>query len=340
VTARYDFNQQWAIRGTVSNGFRAPTLAEEYYSGTNVGPTFAEAQLPPNSPAALDAGFKPLQPEKSVNVSGGIVAHPAPHLQFTIDAYDIQLNDRIEVTNAFYGEFAGVVIDPNILNTIAARGVQIQPGLRSVAIATFTNAADTNTIGLDLTANYASDFDQYGHVDWTVGFNYNHTKFTKILPLPADAVGTGPVAAGLGQVAGAPLITPFGQSDLVDAVPEEKLILQAYWTLGQWSVNLRESIYGSEFENTDAPGLNGGVGGAFTETIPATGITDLDVGFRVTKNLKLDLGANNLFNQFPTKAPVIGGQPADGNLVFSVPYQFSPYGDNGGYYYGRVTFSW
>jgi iron complex outermembrane receptor protein len=340
LTARYDFNPMFALRGTVSNGFRAPTLAEEYYSGTNVGPTFAEAQLPPNSAAALASGFQPLKPERSDSFSVGFVAHPVDRMQVTLDFYDIQLDDRIEVTNAFFGEFGGTVIDSNILTTVADRGVTIQPALRSIAIATFTNAADTNTIGLDLTANYATDFDAYGHVDWTAGFNFNHTKFTKILPLPAAAACTLAQCVGLGQTPGSSLITPDGQSDLADATPDWKLILQAYWTLDKWSVNLRETVYGPEYELTDAPGLNGGVGATFKENIGATPITDLDIGYKLFKNVKIDVGANNLFNTFPPRSPIFGGQPADGGLLFGVPYQFSPWGTNGGYYYGRFTVSW
>ena len=59
VTVRYDFNPKFAVRGTISNGFRAPTLAEEYYSGINVGPTSASGQFPPNSAAAKNAGHSP-----------------------------------------------------------------------------------------------------------------------------------------------------------------------------------------------------------------------------------------------------------------------------------------
>jgi len=94
--------------------------------------------------------------------------------------YDIELRDRIEVTNTYYGEISGTLIDQNILNTMAARGVAIQPSLRSIGIATFANAGNTNTTGLDLTGNYASDFDNYGQVDWTLGFNFNRSYFTKI----------------------------------------------------------------------------------------------------------------------------------------------------------------
>lgn len=339
-TARYDFNPQFALRGTISNGFRAPTLAEEYYSSTQVSPVLAVAQLPPNSAAALDAGFKPLGPEKSVNYSVGFVTHPVEHMQITLDAYDIQLHDRIEPTNAFYGEFSGSVIDNNILNTVAARGVAILPGLQSIGISTFTNAASTNTVGIDLTGNYASDLRAYGHVDWTAGFNYNHSRFTSIASLPAAAACGNATCAALGQTPGASLITPEGQSDLINATPQEKVILQGLWTLGDWSVNLRETLYGPTHELTVAPGLSSGNGGQFVEQVNTTGITDLDIGYKVTKHLQVDVGANNLFNKFPPRAPVFGGQPADGLLVFNVPYTFAPWGINGGYYYGRVTLNW
>jgi iron complex outermembrane receptor protein len=357
LTARYDFSAAFALRGTVSNGFRAPTLAEEYYSGTNVGPNQAEAQLPPNSPAAKLAGFEPLKPEKSVNLSIGAVAHPLPRLQVTVDAYNIQLNNRIEVTNSLQGLYNGELINSGILDTVAARGVTIQPNLRSVGFSAFANAASTNTSGVDLTANYASDFSEFGHVDWTVGFNWNHTYFTKLASLPGLAATPAPTplpahptaaqvatynaqeaayaeAQNLGQTPGSPLLTGSALSALTTMIPEEKTILQALWTKDKWSVNLRETIYGRSSSIAFAPGANGA---EFIESIPITGITDLDVGFKLTSFLKIDLGANNLFNTLPPKAPVIGGQPADGGLVFNLPYTFSPWGINGGYYYGRVT---
>ncbi len=107
LTARYDFSPAFAIRGTVSTGFRAPTLAEEYYSATNVAPTFAVVNLPPNSAAAAAAGFSPLKPEKSDNYSVGFVAHPMDRMQFTADAYEIDIRDRIINTGTLVGA-AGV----------------------------------------------------------------------------------------------------------------------------------------------------------------------------------------------------------------------------------------
>ncbi|HEX4179894.1 MAG TPA: TonB-dependent receptor [Caulobacteraceae bacterium] len=351
ATVRYDFNPMIAIRGTVSSGFRAPTLAEEFYSGTNVSPSSADVQLPPNSAAAAVAGFHPLHPEQSDNYSVGFVVHPLPGLQATVDFYDIELKDRILASGFIFGTNtlcepmsatpgangsactqsngqAGthqiVTISQGVLNAIKARGVTLDSGLSYTGISVFTNAATTRTQGIEATVNYASDFGEYGHVDWTADLNYNTTRIIKLIPLPLQVQNM-----AFGQVSSQ---TANAASALTTATPQEKVILQAYWTLDKFSVNLRETVYGptAQFTATATP---------FFEKIDTTGITDIDIGYKIFHNLKLDIGANNLFNQFPPRTPTINGSPVDGGHVFNAPYTFSPWGINGGYYYGRVTFN-
>jgi iron complex outermembrane receptor protein len=351
VTARYDFNPMIAVRGTASTGFRAPTLAEEYYSGTNVSPTSADVQLPPNSSAATFAGFGALKPEQSDNYSLGVVLHPIPRLQITADAYSILIKDRILVSGFLFGEEAGCTaakpsvgctatqyspdtVSAGVLQAIQNRGVQLDNGLSYAGISIFANAANTRTDGLEATATYSSDFGEYGHVDWSLGFNYNKTDITKLDALPSAVANV-----AFGQTA---LLNAAALSGLTDSTPREKAILQAYWTFHQWSVNLRETIYGSSSEMTSFNGSGEGLY-AFKETIPATGITDIEIAYRVTPQIKLSIGANNLFNQFPPTTPNhLQGttlEPVNGALVWNVPYNFSPYGINGGYYYGRATFT-
>jgi iron complex outermembrane receptor protein len=335
LTARYDFNPAFAVRGTISTGFRAPTIAEEFYSGTNVSPTSAFVSLPPNSASALLAGFQPLSPEKSTNYSIGFVAHPMEHMQITLDGYDIELRNRIVETGSIYGTFTftgsiPTLISPGVLNAITSRGVTLDSGLSYTGIQLFTNGASTRTLGLDLTANYATDFDEWGHVDWTVGFNYNNTTVTKVGVLPA-AVSTpsGGTIGTLGQFG--PILNAVAISALTKETPQEKAILQALWTKGPFSLNLRADIYGpSSLEVQGGSGL-------FNEQIQTTGIIDIDVGYKFTDKIKLDIGANNLFDTMPPKVPLAGGTPVDGALVYNVPYTFAPWGSNGGYYYGRVT---
>jgi len=337
LTARYDFNPMFAIRGTVSTGFRAPTLAEEYYSSTNVGPTFGYVQLPPNSPAAAATGFSPLKPEKSDNYSVGFVAHPADRLQITADVYEIDIRDRIINSNPLIGLENGVVVSQGIYTATLNHG-GIPPGVSYVGIQIFNNGANTRTRGAELTANYSSDFGDMGHVDWTAGFNYNETTVTKILSLPA-AVYSPPINSVL--------LGPNALSALTQSTPKEKLVLGAYWTLGKWGVNLRDTVFGpsSQLVSLDGTG-NSYPGNPATDLkIPVTSITDLDISYKITSALIFAVGANNLFNHRPPTVPTITNpntgamQPADGNHVYGEPDQFSPFGINGGYYYGRVTYS-
>jgi iron complex outermembrane receptor protein len=334
ITVRYDFNSMLAIRGTVSSGFRAPTLAEERYSGTNVSPTSADVVLPANSAPALLAGFGPLKPELSNNYSIGFVAHPLPNLQLTADYYNILIRDRILESGFLYGTCCSFnpgatppvfpqVISQGVLNAIAAKGVSLDQGLSYTGISLFANAANTRTQGVEVTANYATDFGDYGHVDWSIGFNYNQTDITHVIPLPTQVLNV-----AFGQTA---FLTPNASSALTTATPREKAILQANWSWQKFTVNLRETIYGpvSQYTATSNPVLL---------SIGTTGITDLSIGYNFTSWARLDVGANNLFNIIPPLVPTgSNGKPVDGGRVFNVPLGISPWGQNGGYWYGRIT---
>jgi iron complex outermembrane receptor protein len=104
LTTRYDFSPAFALRGTVSTGFRAPTLAESGYSATNVGPTSATVQLAPSSPGSAAAGFGALKPEKSRNFSVGTVIRPAPRLVMSLDGYIIKIKNRIVSSGGITGQ--------------------------------------------------------------------------------------------------------------------------------------------------------------------------------------------------------------------------------------------
>ncbi|MGZ3402524.1 MAG: TonB-dependent receptor plug domain-containing protein [Phenylobacterium sp.] len=333
LTARYDFSPMFALRGTISNGFRAPTQAEEFYSATNVAPTFAVVQLPANSAAAALAGFSPLKPEKSTNYSVGFVAHPGDGLQITFDAYQIEIRNRIVATGTLLGLNNGTVVSPGVLKAIAAHGNVLDPGVTYVGISVFTNGANTRTDGAELTANYASDFGEMCHVDWSLGVNYNKTTLTKQFPLPAAVT-----SVAIGQTV---LLGPNAVDTLTTAVPREKVVAGAFWTLGKWSANLRDTVFG---ETSERYSLDGTGNGGVKTRIPVTSITDLEVDYAIRDDLKLAVGANNLFDHHPPAMPNVsngsgGVRPADGNNVYGEPLQYSPFGINGGYYYGRITFT-
>ncbi len=147
--ARYDFSSAYAVRGTFSNGFRAPTLAEEYYSSTNVGPSTAFVQLPPNSAGAGFLGLgNGLQPEKSTSFSLGFVFRPTEKLTGTVDFYQTIIRNRIVGTGSLYGTVNGIAT-PNataINDAIAANGNQLDPAVvqnGTTGVNIFTNGVGT-----------------------------------------------------------------------------------------------------------------------------------------------------------------------------------------------------
>ncbi len=322
LTSRYDFTPEFALRGTFSTGFRAPTLAEAYYSATNVSPSSAFVQLPPNSEAAKLVGIEGLKPEDSTNYSLGLVLRPSPQLTMTLDAYQIDIKDRIVGSGQLFGTGSTTQNSAAVVAAIKANGNVLDPSVTSTGIAIFSNGLDTRTRGAELTLAHPSDFN-WGHVDWTLGANYNKTDVTKVNPTPA------PLAPQL-------LYNPTSISDLETASPKYRTVVGALWTRDRLSVNLRETVYGPSSRQVNL------TGGPYFETrIGVTPITDLEITYQASA-LKLSAGASNLFNRYPdkTNSDLMAVYLAAKNTAAVGIYPtFSPFGINGGYYYGRLVYS-
>ncbi|HBI67606.1 MAG TPA: TonB-dependent receptor, partial [Massilia sp.] len=323
LTSRYDFSPAFALRGTFSNGFRAPTLAESYYSATNVSPRSAFVQLAPNSPGARLVGIDGLKPEKSTNLSAGLVLNPAPGVTVTLDAYQIKIRDRIVGSGALYGS-GGAVNSPAVTAAILANGNVLDPTVVETGINIFSNAIDTRSRGLELVATKSSNYGNYGRVDWSAAANYNTVKVTKINQAPS-------------QLQPQVLLDATAISDIETASPKMRVNLGALWRSGAWTVNLREAIYGksSEMQSPD--------GGAtyFKSEIGTLAVTDLEVSYRLSNAWTVSVGANNLFNKYPDQVNAevlrIQRENLDNGAVTIYP-SFSPIGINGGYYYARANF--
>jgi iron complex outermembrane receptor protein len=332
-TARYDFSPQFAIRETISNGFRAPTLAEEYYSSTNVGPSSAFVQLPPNSVGGKLLGLgNGLQPEKSINYSLGFVFKPIPALTMTLDLYQINVTNRIVNTQDVFALENGAATPaaPFINAAITANGTTLAPGLLYTGIEVFANGIDTRTRGADFVMDFPVDY-AVGHVTYTIGATFNETDVTKV-PSPPAAF-TGQAFYDIAAI-----------SDLTTANPKYIVNLGAAYSFEKLTVTLTEKIYGpaSEYENDNGDNPTGN-SEYFRSSMGVTPITNLDVGFNATKNVKFSIGAINLFNRFPPNenATLTAHYFAyDNNSAASNKEGFSPFGIDGGFYYAKASFSW
>ena len=148
--------------------------------------------------------------------------------------------------------------------------------------------------------------------------------------------GLGPVLTDTNGVTSA--IALFDQttiSNLVSASPKVKIVGGAFYTLGRFSATLRETLYGKSSELLSPDG-----GTFYRQTIKTAAISDIELNYKLTKFLELSAGANNLFNKKPPHVLVLAnGTITDGGAVYDAPLSFSPYGINGGYYYGRINFN-
>ena len=349
LTVRYDLVPALAIRGTASSGFRAPTLAEEYYTTTNVSPDSATVQLQPNSKASADLGLGNLKPETSTNFSVGFVFKPLPTLVSTLDLYQISIHNRIVSTGTLNSVVNGTpvgTLGPNGLNAIAQAildsgnqsPAQIVPG-GSYAVTLFTNGVDTRTRGADFTLDLPVDY-ALAKVDWSVGATYSDTVVTSVRGNPAALAGSPLFATG------SSLFDQAALSDLTSASPRYVINLGANASVGKLNVNLREQIYGpsSEYESNGGHSLavpNGSVVTYIDNRVGLSPITNLDIGYEVLSGLSLSVGANNAFNRYPNRvnsALINGFAAAYNRSTVGIYPGFSPYGFNGGFYYFRATY--
>lgn len=314
---RYDPLPWLGLRATISNGFHAPTLAQEYYSAVAVSPTAARGIIAANSPGARANGANALKPERSTNVSGGIVLEPVKRLHITADVYQINLRDQILPGGNVYGTDA--------LSALQMNGFTLPSDAAtwgsSLSTHWFANVASTRTQGLDITATYPTELSPtIGRIDWDVGINLNRTRLTH---QSAAADGT-------------PLLTAQSIAYITTAYPRSKMIWGGRFTSsnGKWTIGVHEIRWGqttSELTDYTGPTNSASVSAySFTQfhNTPKF-VTNLDITYRVMPQLSFTLGANNLFNALPSRVP-------DSNRYLGVPQYYmstSQLGINGGFYY-------
>ena len=272
LAARLKASDNVNIRGSLSTGFRAPSLAQIYYNlkFTNfVGGQALESLLSPNnSPVTASFGIGPLKEEKAFNAALGFTAKFG-QFTATIDGYYIAVKDRIVLTGNFDA--------PQIPNVEAAQF--------------FANGADTKTTGLDVILSWKTNIGEDSSFGATFLGNFNDMKIDKVLNGSLDEQ------------------TFFGERDkafLLASAPDSKLSLNLNYNKNWFDVGLTFTRFSEvqllDFQMFEDPADYGGFNQqiiAATDTYEAKMVTDLNLGFRLSENLKLNAGSNNLFNVYP-----------------------------------------
>ncbi len=343
LATRFEVAKPFAIRGSISTGFHAPHLAQQWFSSTATnfisGVPFENKTFPVADPVARALGASNLKPETSVNQSVGLTWQPVEAFTSSVDFYQIKIEDRIGLSSNFTGTA--------IQNFLTAQGLFGTTGGRY-----FTNAVDTRTRGLDANARYVHRLGQGHRLTFTGGLNINHTEVTKTKATPAQLAALGVTT---------PLFDQTEKIRLVRGQPRDTVRVSVAYDVGKWSFLAQTARYGTHdyvhFASA-TPAQVAALSGDNTYTLPTDPVsansqlvqrygrvfgTDVDVTYRASRQCSFSLGANNVFNTYPDKtlpSRVINGVAFNGNdNGGSAPYLLnaSPLGMNGITYYTKVS---
>lgn len=277
LATRYKVTSWIGVRGSVSTGFRAPDLAQTYF--TQVSTTFVAGQATDvltasNVSAASRAlGIPKLKQERSESYAVGITSQPISRLELTLDAYQVDIRDRIVITGLFSS--TSPTIPADLREALRATG--------ATQASFFYNAANTRTKGLELTANYKFPVAK-GTFTITAAGVLSKTMLQQI--------NTPPLLKGQEDV----VISETEKARITTQVPQQKFTLMGIYSVGKFNFMARVVYFG---EVTTASRLS-----ATTfqyQTFKPKYITDISIGYKILPSLQFTAGVNNLFDIYPDK---------------------------------------
>ena len=315
ASARYAFTPTFALRGTASNGFRAPSLAQSFYTITTTNTLLVNGAsalvetgtFPVGSAAARALGATSLKAEKARNLSIGAQWQPNRNWTTTVDLYRIDIDDRIVFSSNL--QLANA---PALSSALAAQNVFVG------AARYFTNAVDTRTKGVDIVSTYRLNLDGGARADLTLGYNHNDNAVRRVADTPA-------VLAAQKLL----LVDRQSVNRLTVGSPKDKLSLTGDYTNNIWNARAVVTRYG-EFTvpQNDA---------ALDQNYDPQWVLDLAASVRVASQWRLTAGIDNVTNRYPAQVTSLANLNANGTQPYSV---WAPNGFNGRYFYLKAGYTW
>jgi iron complex outermembrane receptor protein len=311
IAARYKLSDRVAIRGSVNNGFRAPSLPQRYYTVLNKNLVNRGGVLTPSisalfrndSPEAQAFGIPNLTAERSVNVSGGITAALSNTIRMTVDAYWIQIRNRIVVSGRF----------DTTKNQVVKEILRPFIGITSAQF--FVNAINTKTKGVDVVLNGNWKV-KNGALIAMLGANFTQTR------LFGDIKAAGKLAAD--SINTNILFNREERARLEIGQPDSKIVFSLNYKTNKFGVLVRNTRFGETGTRFNNPVLNP------DENFSSKLLTDLNLSFTPKSWLTFTAGANNIFDVYPDRIQDVRNT-AEGVNIYSL--EATPFGFYGGYYF-------
>lgn len=329
LSTRFDVNDSLGFRATASNGFHAPALVTQSFSGTFDSVGTINRLAPAGTPEALALGGVALQPEKSDNLSFGVSWSPGRNSHVALDLYRIDVDGRIALSPQIGYDKSDPAnpVDASgrplsaqqvaIIDGLIA-GAGLQPNADIYYVRYFNNAGDTRTEGVDLTFEAITDSERFGRFRWTLAANYNRTKLLRVAELPGE----------LQALPHIDLLSAAAQLALTERAPRRKDILSVNWNRNGWHAGVRLKHFGELRRQ----------GNSIDYTLPATWLTDINAGYGFTSGIGIDVGVDNVFDKYPSRIPD-EYRTVNSRAQYQYAYDNSgPAGLLGGYWYARLSY--
>lgn len=305
-----------SLRGSLSTGFRAPSLHQIYLSNIQTlvtGGTLSEQGTFNNqSPVIRGLAVPALTQEKSLNLSAGFTLNPVGKLEITADYYNIAVNDRIVFTSSI-----GFDKDDSQDNAVE----KILKEYNVMSIKFFTNAVDTRTQGVDVVVGYSGIPLGAGTVNLNLAANFNQTKIEGAIATPE------PIKAS-----GNEIFDRKEQSRIVSARPKDKILFGVSYNIKDFSMTLNNTRFGEvTWRHAQKPQND--------QTFSAKIVTDLNLSYKFSAVLRASLLVNNLLNVYPDPIDTKGDFVTDLGGRFKYPWEVNQFGFMGTVLSGRLSFT-
>lgn len=316
ISSRYLLGDgQGAIRGSVSTGFRAPSLHQIYLSNVQTlvsGGTISNQGTFSNDSRAVQAlGIPKLDAETSLNFTAGITYKLTDGFTLTADYYNVSVDNRV----LFTGEVGG---DGDPSTTTPVEQILIDNDVTSIKF--FVNALDTKTQGFDFVADYSGvNVGEKGSMDFILSMNVNETKIDKI------------VAPGVLGEQNIDIFNRKEQSRVTTARPNFKTLFGITYKTGGLSATLNNTYFGKvKWQHATDVDKDQEFAGKV--------ITDLILGYDINKKLNFSINVNNLLNVYPDEIVTGGDFVTDLGGRFKYPWEVNQFGFNGTTISGRISY--
>lgn len=337
----YNFYRNFNVRGAIATGFRAPSLHQRYFNNESTqfvaGVPLQVLTVNNDDAIARAFGIGSLKAETSNSYSVGVAGKLGDVLSFTVDAYQIDVKDRIVLSSQYVRETSGGPINYILTRAGASQNIS--------SVQFFSNAVSTKTKGLDIVITHRMDIGTKGDkLALGAALNFNETTVGGLNT--SNLIANNPTLTNN-------LFNRLERSRLEVAVPKSKINLSANYTHKKWGFLARTVRFGEvSYVNAVDPNIAANnLPLAIDQTFAAKWVTDLTVNYQFTKEFNVALGVNNLFDVYPDVAYIdprnnqnnldnyTTGRDNTGNGRFMYSRNVQQFGFNGRFAFCKISYT-